>query len=262
MNKIGSLKARMYKFYEDNKDKGKNFVAAHFLSEGYAKSTVYRYIRDAESKKTLARKKGSGRKPTIDTPKNRAKLTKMFNHKKKSSLRKAARILKCHHKTIANILKKMKKPILCYKRTKIPGRTPVQRLLARPKCRRLLYNYRNSDFIIDDESYFTLSNSVLTGNDSYYSNDRTLTPDAVKYIDVNKYDEKVLVGVAISPKGMSQIYFRASGLAVNQDVYLNDCLIKRLKPFIAQHYKGQKYVFWPDLASSHYAKSVTNWLNS
>ena len=48
--------------------------------------------------------------------------------------------------------------------------------------------------------------------------------------------EKVLVWVAISPKGMSQIYFRASGLAVNQDVYLNDCLIKRLKQFIAQHY--------------------------
>ena len=37
--------------------------------------------------------------------------------------------------------------------------------------------------------------------------------------------EKVLVWVAISPKGMSQIYFRASGLAVNQDVYLNDYIV-------------------------------------
>ena len=123
-------------------------------------------------------------------------------------------------------------------------------------------NLRNSDLIIDDESYFTKSNSVLTGNDSYYSNDRTQTPDAVKYIYVQKYEKKVLAWVAISPKGMSQIYFRESKLAVNQDVYLNDCLIKRLKPFIAQHYKARKYVFWPDLASSHYAKSVTNWLKS
>ena len=98
----------------------------------------------------------------------------------------------------------------------------------------------------------------MRGNDSYYSNDRTLT-HAVKYIDVQKYEENVLVWFAISPKGMSQIYFRASGLAVNQDVYLDDCLIKRLKPFIAQHYIGQKYVFWSDFASSHYAKSVTNW---
>ena len=89
MNTFTTLKARVYKFYEINKDKGKNYVAAHFLREGYAKLTVYRHIRDAESKKTLARKKGSGRKPTIDTPKNRANLNKMFNHKKKSSLRKA-----------------------------------------------------------------------------------------------------------------------------------------------------------------------------
>ena len=31
-------------------------------------------------------------------------------------------------------------------------------------------------------------------------------------------------------------------------------------PFIKKHYKQGKYVFWPDLATSHTAKSVTNWL--
>ena len=61
-------------------------------------------------------------------------------------------------------------------------------------------NFRNSDLIIDDVSFFTLSNSVLTGNDSYYSNDGTQTPDAVKYIYVQKYEKRVLAWVAISPK--------------------------------------------------------------
>ena len=37
---ITTSKARVYKFYEINKDKGKNYVAPHLLREGYAKLTV------------------------------------------------------------------------------------------------------------------------------------------------------------------------------------------------------------------------------
>ena len=104
----------------------------------------------------------------------------------------------------------MKKPILCYNRKKRPNRTPVQRLVARPKCKRLLQANRNSDFILNDESYFTLSNSTLSDNDTFYSNDRTLTPDDVKHYDKSKYEPKVLVWLAISTKRVSQIHIRGS----------------------------------------------------
>jgi hypothetical protein len=43
--------------------------------------------------------------------------------------------------------------------------------------------------------------------------------------------------MAISLIGMSQIYTRPSGLAVNQEIYLNECIIKRLMPFIEKHYQ-------------------------
>jgi hypothetical protein len=72
--------------------------------------------------------------------------------------------LNCSKSTIQNILKMRKNPILCYKRTKRPDRTPIQRLVARPKCRHLYFNIRVHQFIIDDESYFTLSNANLSGN--------------------------------------------------------------------------------------------------
>ena len=49
-------------------------------------------------------------------------------------------------------------------------------------------------------------------------------------------------------------------MAANQEVYLNECIIKQLIPFINEHHRDDNYVFWPDLASSHYAKSVTDWL--
>ena len=167
-------------------------------------------INNAAAGKSLTRKTGTGRKPIFNTSSNRLKIKKMFDHQKKPSLRKAAKKFKCSHSTIRNILRKMKKPILCYKRTKRPNRTPVQRF------RRLLEKYRDCEFIMDDESYFTLSNSVLTGNDSYYSSDKNQTPDTVKYIDKAKYEQKVLVWVAISPKGYSQIFIRPSEMAINQ----------------------------------------------
>ena len=181
------LKARLYKFYDENIDKGKSFIANHFLAEGCSRSTVYRHIRSRESGKQVERKKGSGRIPIISSPKKRARIAKMLNHKIKGSLRKAAKKFNCSHETIRVILQKMKKPILCYKRKKRLNRTPVQRLVARPKCKRLLQAYRNSDFIMDDESYSPLSNSTLSGNATFYSNDRTLKPDDVKHYDKSKY---------------------------------------------------------------------------
>ena len=105
-----------------------------------------------------------------------------------------------------------------------------------------------------------MSNSVLAGNDSYYTNYRTQTPDDVKHFNKAKYEPKVVVWIAISPKGLSKPYFRPSGMAINQEVYLNECIIKRLVPFIQEHHSDGKYVFWLDLASSHYAKTVINWL--
>ena len=250
----------MYQLFDDNIEKGKTYVANHFLAEGCARSTIYRHIRSRESGKQVQRKKGSGRIAIIDTPKKRARIAKIFNHQVKGSLRKAGRKFNCSHETIRTILKNMKKPILCYKRTKRPYRTPVQRLVARPKCGQLYKIYRKSDFIIDDESYFTLSNSVLAGNDSYYTNYRTQTPDDVKHFNKAKYEPKVVVWIAISPKGLSKPYFRPSGIAINQEVYLNECIIKRLVQCIQEHHSDGKYVFWLDLASSHYAKTVINWL--
>ena len=65
------------------------------------------------------------------------------------------------------MLKKDKSPYFFYKRTKRADRTPIQRLVARPKCRQLYLKSRKQQFIIDDESYFTLSNANLSGNDTF-----------------------------------------------------------------------------------------------
>ena len=116
-------------------------------------------------------------------------------------------------------------------------------------------DYGNFDFIFDDESYFTLNNTTLAGNDRFYSSKKKITPDNVKYKYKTKYEPKMLCWIAISPKGMINPLFFQSGLAINQEVYREKWLKTCLVPFVKRNYRRVKYVFWPNLATSHYAKS-------
>ena len=59
----------------------------------------------------------------------------------------------------------------------------------------------------------------------------------------------MLVWLAISSRGISTPYFVPSGLAVKQNVYLKECIIKRLMPFIKKYHPEGNFVFWYDLAS-------------
>jgi hypothetical protein len=260
MSTHANIKTRVYKFLSDNPEVKKVDVVSHFLKEGCHRSTLYRYIKLYEAGTQVERKKGTGRPRVFSTKANVKKIEKMFNNRDGISLRKAASKLKCHHQTVKNILKQHTN-IKCYKKRKIPKRTEAQKKAARPKCKKIFERFKSYDFILDDESYFTLSHTTQSGNDRFYSSDREKTPNNVKYSEKSKFESKVLVWLAISNRGVSKLFMVPSGLAINQHVYLKECIIKRLVPFIKKHHQNGDYVFWPDLASSHYAKSVTNWMD-
>ena len=88
----------------------------------------------------------------------------------------------------------------------------------------------------------------------------SITSD-VKFKRKKKYEEKVLASLIISPKGTSKLMFFESGQAMNKQAYIG-CHRKRLIPFIAKHYKNEEFLFWPDLASLHYANEVISFLNA
>ena len=81
MAKDKTLKSRVYQFYAENIDKGKNYIAKHFLDEGVPKATVYRHIKSAEQNEPVERKVGSGRKPQIASKTNIRKVKKWLDHK-------------------------------------------------------------------------------------------------------------------------------------------------------------------------------------
>lgn len=260
MTKPKTVEELMENFYHLNISKGKKHVVDHFVNNlGIPSTTAYRKVR-LLGVGNLKRKVGSGLSAKIATKNNISKITSSFSNKAGCSQRRVARQLKCTQSCISQILKK-KTALRTYKRTTKPKQTAAQKKKVRPKCRKLNDKYKKCDFILDDESYFTLSNSTLSGNDRYYSADRDTCPDEVKYKYKSKFEPKLLVWVAICPKGLSDLYFVPSKQAINQDIYREECIKKRLVPMISKYYKkNRKYVFWPDLASSHYAKSVLDLL--
>ena len=250
---------RVYEFYEANRALGKKYTKDHFAAEKIPERTIYSIIQRAENESGHERTVGSGRPATIMTKKNVKRLKTMFDHKDGVSQTQAARKFRCSQPYICKTLAS-KTTIRARKKMKIPKRTDQQRAVARTKCSRLCQIFQNDVCIMDDESYFTLAHTSINGNDRFYTSDVDRTPAAVKYAPTAKYEKKMLVYLCFSEKGISKPYFVPSGVAVNQKVYLEECIKKKLIPFIEEHHSEGKYVFWPDLASAHYAKSVVTYL--
>lgn len=259
VSKQEQSRERVYRFYLANRSKGKKFTLDHFLLEKIPKRTIYRIIERAERDSGHERVRGSGRKAQIMTRKGIRRLQGLFNNKSGISQRQAARKFGCSQSYVSQTLSK-KTSIRARKKMTIPKRNEQQQEVARSKCRALYLKYGKSEWITDDESYFTLSHSSINGNNLFYTSNVETTPTSIKYTSAAKFEDKMLVYLCMSEKGLSKPYFMPSGLAINQKIYLEECIKKRLMPFISEYHSDGNYVFWPDLASSHYAKTVTDYL--
>ena len=86
----------------------------------------------------------------------------------------------------------------------------------RPMCRQLYYKYKYFVWILDVESYFTLTKSEINGNDHFYSSNIDSTPNNVK--NRNKFEDKLLVYAIISPFGISKPYITPSEIVMEKRI--------------------------------------------
>lgn len=248
---------RVVQFYETHKSKGKKFTVDHFVAEGMSSSGVYKTLRVYVDRKTTIRKAGSGQTMKVMTKDKLRSLYRTVNHSDKYNYSSAARKFGTTDKTIKRWLQK--KNIRRYKKKKSPEYTDDQKQEVKKQCRWLYRNYRCNDFILDDEKYFTKTHSL---NNSFMSSpNKSRNKDNVRHKFKTKFEPKLMLWVAISKNGISEPYFQSSGLAVNQNIYLEKCLKDRLVPFIREKHSDNNYVFWADKASSHYPRSVVQYLN-
>lgn len=253
------LRIRMYRLAEKNPNWRKNDFFKHFNKEGVAKSTIYDILRRMENN-ILPERKSRCAPPSAKMTESKIKLLKdKIDHHDGISQSDLAEVFGVSQPTICRTIKK-KTNIRYYKKKKAPKRTDRQKAVVRPFCARLVRVFRKKKIIIDDESYFGLSNYELSGNAGFYSSNIDTTPIEVKIKRKEKFEPKLLVWVAISTAGITKPYIAPSGQAINQDIYIEKCLRSRLIPFIKEHHKNDNVVFWPDLASSHYAEKVQDFL--
>lgn len=73
---------------------------------------------------------------------------------------------------------------------------------------------------------------------------------------MSKFAKKFLIWQAICSCGKRSDIF-VTNSSINQEVYKKECLQKRLLPLLRQH--TVQPLFWPDLATCHYANNVLAW---
>jgi hypothetical protein len=262
LNKVEreEFRKRVKKLFVKNPQMKNNEIVNHFVKEGMARSTVYNAVNRHLNDQPIQDKKRSGR-PSSWTTSNKAKLKRLVKNRKSVSQRLLGLKFQKHHRTIGRQIKKMK--IKNYAREKTPKYTDLQALKAKKISRKLVNQlYKsNSPIIMDDEKYFTFDGDNMPGNKRYYTDDKDNCPDDVRFIGKEKFPKKLLMWIAISDRGMSQPLFRfQKAEAIKSSIYIEECLEKRLLPFIHKHYPDFNYLFWPDLASAHYSKETVAWM--
>lgn len=230
-----------------------------FKDKPISRRTIFRVLKDCRDGKEPENKKQCGG-PSKLGARTVISLLSSAKNKVGQSTRKLGRKFGVSKDTVHRILKKNN--VIYRKRRRAPKYTQ-QQLEKIPKCCRALRDKHfanGKSIILDDESYFTFSHHELSGNDGFYTDNIEATADDVKYAGKSKFEPKVLVWAAISSKGVSEPLIRSNkSEAINADIYIGQCLPK-LKQFIEKHHGRDEIMFWPDLASCHYAKKTLNWL--
>ena len=106
---------------------------------------------------------------------------------------------------------------------------------------------------MDDETYVKKDFSQFPGQQFYTQIHGKTIQDKFKIVQLDKFAAKYLVWQAICTCGHRSAVFITTG-TVNADIYIEKCLKKILLPLISMHYGP--VLFWPDLASCHYAKKT------
>lgn len=74
-----------------------------------------------------------------------------------------------------------------------------------------------------------------------------------------KFAKSFLIWQAIDELGNVSKPF-ISDRTMNAEIYLEECVKARLIPFIKEYHSTDKVLFWPVMATCHYASIVTDYL--
>ena len=141
------------------------------------------------------------------------------------------------------------------------GQQKSQKTRLRRLTREVFKAKGDPEIAMDDESYFTFSGAEMPANKSFYAAAGDAVHYAVRIAPQGKFPRKFLVWVAISPRGITTPVICPSRGNIDGDFYREKCLKQVLLPFLNTQYPSGGYIFWPDLATAHYARATADLLS-
>lgn len=248
---IANKIVQMYEKY------GQKDTIRHFLAQGEKKTTIYRLISRYQRTGSLVLGRSSGRPRSVGTAQvaNRVK-RKLLNTNR--SIREVAQEVGINYRTVHRI--KSRAGIKTAKCTQTPKYTQRQLRIAKTNAR-IVYRMANDKwFIMDDETYVMCDPKDTGVPKSYHYRDKNEVPDCVRFKTKTKFPKRFLVWQAIDEFGnVSKPYVKVG--TMKGEEYREECLKKILLPFIRKYHTVSKHLFFPDLATIHYEKSVINFMN-
>ena len=238
----------------------KREVVRRFNGIGVPRSTVYHVLKTYEERGHV-NNMSQGRKASKMTSATR-RLVRGCTGRVGVSQRKLSKKYGIAQSYVCKILKQ--EGVKYRKRQKGPNPSESQQKTQKTRLRKLtrdvLKAQTTPDIVMDDESYFTFSGSEMPANRGFYAGAGDAVPDAVRIAPQGKFPRKLLVWIAISPRGVTTPVICPSRGNIDGDFYREKCLKQVLLPFLASRYPTGGYIFWPDLATAHYARATVDML--
>jgi len=218
-------------------------TAKCFVKQNIPQRTIY-YILNKYLKYGITKDRPRSGHPLKLSDKKLKQIVKSVNNRTGVSQRELAKDSHVHHSTISRNLRKKTSIRIRKRRTAPKMDSQDQDKRAKKNCGKLYRKLlRGCDLILDDEKYFKLTGDNVNSNRLFYSTDPATAPTDIKFRKKKKFEPKLMVWMAMSSKGVSNMYVHKSKQAVNEDTYLNECINKRLLPFIEKYHQNGNYLF-------------------
>lgn len=249
-------------FFENSADRVTSKTVHHFVAEGYRERTIRsilsRYLKEGR----VTQKQRGGRPATVCTQKVVRKAQNFLDENPNISIRCLADKLKIAKSTVSD-LKRLKLGYRTKTAVTAPKYQGTQAARAKTGCRKiyrnLLLKNKGSVIVMDNETYVPLDPEQIPGAKFYHEHPDKPIAEKYKVKSKEKFPKKFLVWQCIDENGHVSKPFISMG-TINAQTYKVQCLQKRLLPFLRKHNIKEKALFWPDLATSHYAGAVVDFL--
>lgn len=249
---------RVVEYYENIAGCNERKTVHHFLAEGKRRTTIYAIINRYLATNPTKYRKLKGRPVSQATPRNVQRIKSNFTKNPSISVRILARKLYISKSTICQI-KLHKLGIKAYAKQAAPKYVKDQEVRAKTGCHKIYKKGLRKILVLDDETYVSFDPKDVPGKKYYHATKSKDVDYKHKVKPKAKFPKRHLVWQAIDANGNVSTPYFCEG-TINANVYLNECIKKRLIPFIKQYHEIEDVIFWPDMATSHYADKVTQYL--